>query len=133
MKVYLVPQVAKVMRKARLPHTALCRIAVEVLTGRLNAGEADLGDGLFKKRMARPGGGKSGGYRVIVAYRAPTTSRVLFAFMFAKSVAATLTPDGHEALALAASAFFSADEAQVAALLASGRVQGVECHGDEQS
>jgi len=132
-RVYLVPQVAKVMRKARLPEAALCRIAAEVLTGTLSAGEADLGDGLFKKRMARPGGGKSGGYRVIVAYRAPTTSRVLFAFMFAKNVVEALAPGGRAALAKVASAFIAANDAQVAALLMSGGVKQVECHGDEQS
>ncbi|WP_425330086.1 type II toxin-antitoxin system RelE/ParE family toxin [Synechococcus elongatus] len=29
--------------------------------------EADLGGGLFKKRVARAGGGKSGGYRTLIA------------------------------------------------------------------
>jgi len=29
--------------------------------------EADLGGGLLKKRIARPGQGKSGGYRTLVA------------------------------------------------------------------
>jgi len=71
MRVFLVPQVAKLMRKERLPEAALCRTAREVLAGALGAGEADLGGGLFKKRVARPDGGKSGGYRMVVAYRQP--------------------------------------------------------------
>ena len=91
MRAFLVPQVAKLMRKERLPEAALCRTAHEVLAGTLGAGEADLGGGLFKKRVARPGGGKSGGYRVIVAYRQPRTERVLFTYAFAKNVASTLT------------------------------------------
>ena len=61
-------------------------------------GEANLGDGLFKKRLARPGGGKSGGYRAIVAYRVPGSERILFAYAFANNVASSLTPQGHAAL-----------------------------------
>jgi hypothetical protein len=122
MRVYLVPQVARLVRKERLPEVALCRTAREVLAGTLGAGEADLGGGLFKKRIARPGGGKSGGYRVIVAYRQPKTERVLFTYAFAKNAASTLTPQGHEALAKAAAAFIAADDRHVAGLLASGDI-----------
>lgn len=94
MRVFLVPQVARLTRKNRLPAAALCRTAREVLAGRLGAGEADLGRGLFKKRVARPGGGKSGGYRMIVACRRPGTDRILFTYAFAKNAAATVTPPG---------------------------------------
>lgn len=132
MRVFLVPQVAKLMRKERLPEAALCRTAREVLAGTLGAGEADLGGGLFKKRVARPGGGKSGGYRVIVAYRQPRAERVLFTYAFAKNAASTLTPQGHEALAKVAEAFLTADDGKVATLLVSGDVSEVECNGDEQ-
>jgi hypothetical protein len=84
MRVFLVPQAAKLVRKERLPVAALCRTAREVLAGTLGAGEADLGRGLFKKRIARSGGGRSGGYRVIVACRLPGTGRVLFTYAFPK-------------------------------------------------
>lgn len=117
MRVFALPQVARLLRKERLPDAALCAAACEVVAGRLGAGEADLGDGLWKKRLARPGGGKSGGYRAIPAYRRPRSDRVLFAFLFAKNVASTLTPAGHEALAKVAAAFVDATEAQLGALL----------------
>lgn len=45
--------------------------------------EADLGGGLIKKRVARKGGGKSGGYRTIVAYR--EGKRAFFVHGFAKN------------------------------------------------
>jgi hypothetical protein len=131
MKVFLVPQVARLMRKERLPEAALCRTAREVLAGRLGAGEADLGGGLFKKRVARPGSGKSGGYRMIVAYRPPRTERILFTYAFAKNAASTLTPQGHEALAKAAAAFLAADDEQVATLRASGDVSEGDCDGND--
>jgi hypothetical protein len=90
-----------------------------------------LGGGLFKKRIARPGGGRSGGYRVIVACRPLTTERVLFTYVFAKNAASTLTPQGHEALAKVAAMFLAADDRQIAMLLASGDVGEVACHGNE--
>ena len=45
--------------------------------------DADLGGGLIKQRVARLGGGRSGGYRAIIAYRA--ASKAFFLHGFAKS------------------------------------------------
>ena len=45
--------------------------------------DADLGGGLIKQHVARRGQGRSGGYRVIVAYRA--ASKAFFLHGFAKS------------------------------------------------
>lgn len=129
----MVPQVAKLLRKERLPDAVLCKPAREVLAGTLGTGEADLGAGLFKKRLARPGGGKSGGYRAIVAYRPPRSDRVLVAYAFAKNAASTLTPQGHEALSTVAQAFVAANDAQLAGLLASRDVTEVACDGDDES
>ena len=42
--------------------------------------DADYGGGLIKQRIARDGGGKSGGYRSAVAFRSETRSIFLFAF-----------------------------------------------------
>ena len=51
-------------RKARLEDASLCNAIFEMQSGLF---EADLGGGLFKKRVARPGQGKSGGYRTLIA------------------------------------------------------------------
>lgn len=45
--------------------------------------DADLGGGLIKQRIARPGQGRSGGYRMIVVYR--TGDIAVFIYGFAKS------------------------------------------------
>jgi len=52
---------------------------------RLEAGQADadLGGDVYKVRVARPGEGKSGGYRVIVFFR--SEERTFFHYGFAKS------------------------------------------------
>jgi len=55
------------------------------IVGRLEEGQADadLGGGVFKVRLARPGEGKSGGYRVIVYFK--NEFRTFFVYGFPKS------------------------------------------------
>lgn len=45
--------------------------------------DADVGWGVIKQRVARPGKGKSGGYRTLILFR--QGDRAIFAFGFAKS------------------------------------------------
>jgi hypothetical protein len=45
--------------------------------------DADLGGGIIKQRVAREGQGRSGGYRMLVAYRAG--ARAVFLYAFAKN------------------------------------------------
>ena len=52
------------------------REAVDLLEAGL--ADADLGGDVYKMRLARPGEGKSGGYRVIVFYR--TEERTFFVY-----------------------------------------------------
>lgn len=53
--------------------------------------DADLGGGIIKQRVARAGQGRSGGYRMLVAYRAG--HRAVFLYGFAKSERETSDPD----------------------------------------
>ena len=59
----------------------LCRIAAEIAAGEV---EANLGAGVFKKRVAREGEGKSGGYRIIMLFK-DAKSRLLFVYAYPKS------------------------------------------------
>jgi hypothetical protein len=52
--------------------------------------DADLGGGVIKQRVARRGGGKSGGYRTIILFR--KESRAIFVFGFAKKDQDNITP-----------------------------------------
>ena len=45
--------------------------------------DADLGGGIIKQRVARSGQGRSGGYRMLVAYRSGV--RAVFLYAFAKN------------------------------------------------
>jgi hypothetical protein len=71
---------ARWARKEGLAERSL-RLAVEEMRSGLI--DADLGGGLFKKRVARPGAGKSGGYRTLLA--ADLRERWVFMYGFAKS------------------------------------------------
>ncbi len=50
--------------------------------------DADLGGGVIKQRIARPGEGKSGGYRTIVLYR--HGERAFFVYGYSKSCEANI-------------------------------------------
>jgi hypothetical protein len=72
------------------------RIADETLRDAIRRAEAgqidaDLGGGVIKQRVARSGGGKSGGYRTIVFYRRDT--RAVFAYGFAKNDRDNIDPN----------------------------------------
>lgn len=58
--------------------------------------DADLGGGLIKQRVARQGKGRSGGYRVVVAYRRGT--RAVFLYGFAKNERDNIADDELETL-----------------------------------
>ena len=65
-------------RKQGLNNLSLCLAVREMMEGLY---EADLGGGLVKKRVARTGQGKSGGFRTLVATN--RGDRWIFVFGFA--------------------------------------------------
>jgi hypothetical protein len=67
-------------RKVEIADAALVDAVEEIERGLI---DADLGGGLLKKRIARAGGGKSGGFRVVLAFR--SGDRTVFIYGFAKS------------------------------------------------
>jgi len=97
--------------------------AAEIVAGRV---DADLGGYLFKKRLARVGQGKSGGYRTIVGYRKAQSDRVVFLYAFAKNAKANISAKEEAALSLAAEAFLAATEPQITALLTDGAIWEVK-------
>jgi hypothetical protein len=113
--------------RAGLSDQALLKAADEIRRG---IWDADLGGGLVKKRMARPGGGKRGGFRVIVAWRQSNGKRGLLVFLlgFAKNDADTLTRAGHEGLKRVAAIYMNATPAGIATLMANGAAMEIKDH-----
>lgn len=108
-----------------IPDSALYNAAIEIATGRY---DADLGVYLFKKRLARTGRGKRGGYRTIVGYKKPNSERIIFLYAFAKSDKANISGSEETALSLAAESFLAATDRQVDELLTSGSIWEVQDH-----
>jgi hypothetical protein len=73
--------------------------------------DADLGGGLIKQRVARQGGGKSGGYRTLVFFR--HEGRAVFAFGFAKSAKANLSAEELRIYKRAAGIVLALTQAQI--------------------
>jgi len=67
-------------RKAALDDAAL-RVSISAAERGLI--DADLGGGVIKQRIARPGAGKSGGFRTIIVFRA--RDRAVFVYGFGKN------------------------------------------------
>jgi hypothetical protein len=79
---------ARFARKNRIADEALCRAIAEIHAG---TEDAELGGGVYKQRLRRTGEGKSGGFRTIILLR--WKSIAIFAFGFAKSDRANITPE----------------------------------------
>jgi len=79
---------AKFARRERIADSSLREAIARADRGTI---DADLGGGLIKQRVARQGQGRSGGYRMMIAYR--SNERAVFLFGFAKNERENLTPD----------------------------------------
>ena len=90
--------------------------------------EANLGGCLFKKRLPRPGSGKSSSYRILVGYKRPDKARIIFLYAFTKGDKANISTKEEAALSLVAEAFVSTTERQVQELLAAGSIWEVKGH-----
>jgi len=88
MAIYSTRWFARWANQQGLTNEALCRAVHEMSRGLY---EANLGRNLLKKRIARPGGGKSGGFRTLVATN--FGSLWIFLFGFAKNEQEDIEPD----------------------------------------
>lgn len=83
---YLAKAFARQARRSGVDDDALCEAVDRAEEGHV---DADLGGGLIKQRVARPGKGRSGGYRTIIAYW--HRERAVFLYLFAKNRKANLS------------------------------------------
>ena len=125
MRVFKNSRFHKFARKEKISDAMLCEAVERAERGQI---DADLGAGLIKQRVARPGAGKSGGFRTLVFFRAET--RAVFAFGFAKSDMANLDDAEEAYLKKAAKLVLGFADAQMDAEVAAGRMLEVNC--DEQ-
>ncbi len=89
--------------------------------------DADLGGEVIKQRIARPGQGRSKGYRTIILFR--RGARAFFVYGFSKSRRANINHDEAEQFKEAAKHVLALTEKQLAQLLKRGDF--VEVKSDE--
>jgi hypothetical protein len=79
LRVFATKWFARFARKERIADRQLCEAVGRAERGLL---DGDLGGNLIKQRVARAGGGRSSGFRTLIAYH--TTRRSVFLYGFAK-------------------------------------------------
>ena len=88
--------------------------------------DAGLGSGIIKQRIARPGAGRSGGFRAIVVFR--RGDRAVFMHGFAKSDRENLRRKELAALRTLADEMLGLDNPALKAMLANGTISEVDCN-----
>jgi hypothetical protein len=102
-------------RKEAITDAVLREAVTRAEGGRL---DADLGGGVIKQRIARPGQGKSKGYRTIIFFRRGV--KAFFVYGFAKSQRANIDEDEEAQFKEAAKHVLALTETQLAELLERG-------------
>src|SRR5260370_29673645 len=110
-------------QKAGLDDPTLCEAIANAERSLI---DADLGGGGIKQRIARPGKGKSGGFRVMILYRRGT--RAVFVHGFAKNERANITQDDVPTLKELTYQILAYDDKSLAQAVAFGTLIEVICH-----
>lgn len=106
---------ARFARRQKIDDAALCEAITRAERGLI---DADLGEGVIKQRVARPGAGRSGGFRTLLAYR--TTTRAVFVDGFAKNDQDNIADTDLEKLRELAAEFLGHSIEQVRVLVEAG-------------
>jgi hypothetical protein len=85
--------------------------------------DADLGGGLIKQRVARQGQGRSGGYRMMIAYR--VKDRAVYFYGFAKSDRENLSQNELVTARKVASDFLATDADGLATAIEENEIEEV--------
>ena len=108
------------------------KISVEALWEAVDRAEkglidADLGGGVIKQRIARPGESKSKGYRSIVLYR--KDDKAFFVYGFPKSDLGNIRDDEQEQFKKAAKSILVLADEQIRQLIENGQFEEVKKDG----
>lgn len=90
--------------------------------------DADLGGRIIKQRVARAGQGRSGGYRMLLAYR--EGQRAVFLYGFAKNERENIDDDELRTLREIGAAWLAADAQRIEGAIAESAL--LEVHDDDE-
>jgi hypothetical protein len=120
LRIFKTKMFVRFTRRERISDASLCEAVRRAELGLL---DAQLGGGVIKQRVARPGQGRSGGYRVLIAYRPLTLS--VFLYGFAKSERDNVNDDELATLRDIAKGWFQVDANTLTRAVADGLIQEV--------
>ena len=112
----------KFQRRERIRDEALCDAVARAERGLI---DADLGQGLIKQRVARPGQGRSAGYRTVIAYR--VGARAVFVFGFAKSERDNIRLDELESWREVGASWLKGDDEAIDVAITEEKLREVRC------
>src|SRR6266581_4838241 len=87
LRVFATKWFVRFARSEQIRDDRLCEAVDRAEAGSI---DADLGGDLVKQRVARAGGGRSGGFRTLIAYQG--TKRSVFLYGFAKNERDNISP-----------------------------------------
>ncbi|MCE7915639.1 MAG: type II toxin-antitoxin system RelE/ParE family toxin [Nitrosomonas sp. PRO4] len=126
MTIYKTRWFARWANKQGLTSPSLCAAVREMTEGLY---DADLGNGLLKKRIARPGQGKRSGFRTLVATN--KGDRWIFLFGFPKNERSNIDKDEEVALKLLAAHLLSLTAQALDQAQHAGELMEVNCDAQD--
>lgn len=121
-RVYATCEFTRLARKLGIDDQKLCDAANRAARGLVNA---DLRAGLIKQRIARPGQGKSGGWRALAAFR--PGHRCVFLYVFAKNERDNVEDDELAYWHKAAGAYLQMSAARIEDQIGNDELREVMC------
>lgn len=122
MRVFKNKSFTRFARKSRITDAVLCTAIADASRGLI---DADLGGGVVKQRVARQGGGKSGGLRTIILFR--VREKAFFVHGFAKNEQDNIRDDELAAFKLLAAELMAYDDDALVKALGNGTLTEVMC------
>jgi len=113
-------------RQESISNAQLCEAVRRAEQGQI---DADLGSGVIKQRIARPGQGKSGGFRSIVLYK--TAEKAFFVYGFAKSQKDNISAADLKLFKRAAEVTLSFEDDVLDQLITAGELTEVDCNEEK--
>lgn len=123
MKIYLSKAFARMARREGLTDVRICQAVAEMSQGQF---DANLGAGLFKKRIAMPGHGKRGSWRTLLGFEA--ANKAFFLYMFPKSSRDNIEDDELKALKRLTKYYLALNPDEIGTALQYGELNEVNCN-----
>ena len=123
MVIYKTKWFARWSRKNGLSDSSICAAVSEMTNGLY---DANLGGGLYKKRIAKQGQGKSGGFRTLLASN--FGNRWFFMYGFEKNQRSNIDKDEEDALKLLAEKFLALSNKEIEQATQSDEFIEVNCN-----